>query len=661
MNYRLMALLAGLAAFLVSVVSLVYPGVLVLELERVLVWMVGLFAILLGLRTVQLRRRQSLDEAETPNPEVPVAVSPPGDDLDDVFTQFLGARRVHGTRNRAKTALNEAAVSTLRQYAGYSRAAAEAAVEAGSWTDDPYAVSFLGGPDSPPLPLRSRLAAIIDGESAFRRSIRHTVDEIAAVAGLHPEVEGQGERTESGSRTGSTVTGPSARSGVEGGGSQTAAERPAEPDGGSTAVVSRRTQATGHWRGVIVVALIGIGVGVLVEEPAVLLAGVIGIGFAAYARSTPFPPDEVSIERELSTHRVEPGETVEVSMTITNETDGLLPDLRLIDGVPDALAVESGSPRLGTALRPGESATTAYTLSARRGVHDFGETTVLARDLAGAIEQRVSMAASSTLTCVPSHRSLTEPVPLREQATQYVGQLETDIGGEGVEFFATRDYRPGDAKRHIDWKRHARTGELTTIMFREERTATVVLVVDSRAHSYVSPTTDGAHAVDRLVDAAGMLYQSLTQSGNLVGISAVDSETCWIRPGSGTEHGLRVREELGTNPALSPVPPSGHRWVNPRVTRLRKRLESGTQVVFLSPLADVYAGRIPRQLDENGFPVTVISPNACADRTPGHRLARVARTLRISSLRSAGIPVIDWPWADNLDEVVARYQERRHG
>ena len=77
--------------------------------------------------------------------------------------------------------------------------------------------------------------------------------------------------------------------------------------------------------------------------------------------------------------------------------------------------------------------------------------------------------------------------------------------------------------------------------------------------------------------------------------------------------------------------------------------------------ADAYASQIPRQLEENGYPVTVVSPNACADRTPGHRLARVARSLRISTLRSAGIPVIDWPWADGLDEVVARYHERRHG
>ena len=198
-------------------------------------------------------------------------------------------------------------------------------------------------------------------------------------------------------------------------------------------------------------------------------------------------------------------------------------------------------------------------------------------------------------------------------------------------------------------------------MFREERTATVVLVVDSRTNSYVAPEAAGDNAVDWLVESAGRIYQSLSAAGNQVGVAAVDSETCWIRPGSGIEHGLRVREVLGTNPALSPIPPSGHRWVNPRVTRLRKRLDSGTQVVFLSPLADAYAARIPRQLDENGFPVTVVSPNACADRTPGHRLARVARSLRISSLRSAGIPVIDWPWTDGLDEVVARYHERRPG
>ena len=441
---------------------------------------------------------------------------------------------------------------------------------------------------------------------------------------------------------------PTGRSTVDGGPDH-------ETDGD---VVFREPHPTGRWRGVNAVALLGIGVGVLVGEPAVLLAGVVGIGFAAYARSSALSPGRVAVERSLGTERPEPGEDVEVTVAVANGTERYLPDLRLVDGVPDALAVADGSPRLGTALRPGESTTFTYTVTARRGVHTFDPTLLVARDLPNATEEERSLAAETTLTCIPPLRPLTEPVPLRERATRSVGQVETPSGGDGVEFYATRDYRPGDALSRIDWNRRARTGEFTTVEFREERAATVVVVIDAREAAYVSPAPYAAHAVDRAVDAAGRLFATLSDSGNRVGITAIAAEDCWLAPGSGVDHRLEARELLATHPALSPAPREGQTETTRWRRQLRKRLSSGTHIVFLTPLCDEYADRFARRFEEYGHPVTVVSPDPTADRTAGHRLSRIARKLRISELRSAGIPVVDWPHDETLDGALARYDER---
>lgn len=693
MNRRTLALAGGLVAFALSLLAIFDSGLARLGLDRLLVTVIGLFAILLGLRAIQIRRRKGLEAVETPDPELPMAVQPPGEDLESVVSQFLGSQRLRASRTRLQEGLEAAAVSVLWRYGGYSPETARQAVADGSWTSDVRAASYLGSVDAPSLPLRAQVADLFRGRSTGRERIRHAVDEIASVAGLEPlgdPAPGDSDRAapattgdarahflededpgnewgdeERGDEWGDEDPGnggdptEGAVAAPEAGSTGVRDQAPVESDGGASSVLSRRTHTTGHWRGVTVVALLGIGVGILVKQPAALLAGVIGIGFAAYARSRAFPPGAVSISRSVDTPRPAPGEPVSVSVTIRNESEQFLPDCRLIDGVPDALSVTDGSPRLGTALRPGERASTTYTVTGRRGVHSFGPATVIARDLTGSVEQTSKLETHTEITCIPTYRALSEPVPLREQATQYVGQLETRSGGEGVEFFSTRNYRPGDAKRHIDWKRHARTGELTTVMFREERTATVVLVVDARDYAYVGPIEDGPTAVDRSVEAAGRLYETLTSRGNQVGLAALDTESCWIAPGSGTEHGLRVDRELGTNPALAPVPSEGRSWVKTHVSRLRKRLDPGTQLVFITPLCDANASRFARELDEIGYPVTVLSPNASADRTPGHQLARVARSLRISALRSAGIPVVDWPWADTLDAVLARTNERR--
>jgi uncharacterized protein (DUF58 family) len=81
-------------------------------------------------------------------------------------------------------------------------------------------------------------------------------------------------------------------------------------------------------------------------------------------------------------------------------------------------------------------------------------------------------------------------------------------------------------------------------------------------------------------------------------------------------------------------------------------------VLLVSPLTDGYVPQVARRLDEAGHRVTVVSPDPTADRTPGHRLARVVRALRISELRAAGLPVVDWAPDESLDRTLARYAER---
>lgn len=655
MNYRRLALFVGITALGFSLIAIVYPGLMAFSLDRIIVSVIGALALIQALRVIQSRRHEELDEAVTPDPELSVATPPPGDELETVLKQFLDTRRIYYHRSRIREGLRSAAVSVLTQYGAYSEPEAEEALAAGTWTDNIYAAAFLGGENAPRPPVRTRLRDIVRRESSLERGVRHTVDAIAATAGVTSQM------------TGGTVDPPRCRNT-----SHSNSESDPSPTQFSTAtnhegdefddrtedIVSRDSHSTGHWRGVSVVAFVGIGVGILVEQPAVLLAGVVGIGFAAYARSSALPSGSVAISRTLSADQPEPGDDIEVTVTVTNESDRFLPDLRIVDGVPESLAVTNGSPRFGTALRPGRSTTFTYTVTARRGVHTFAPTALVARDLTTSVEQERLLPEETTLTCIPSLRPLSEPVPLREQATQYVGRVETRSGGDGIEFYASREYRPGDSMSRIDWNRLARTGELTTVEFREERAATVVIVIDARETAYVSPEPHTPHAVDRAVDAAGQLFTTLSDSGDRVGITALSSEPCWLAPDSGVDHRVEARDLLATHPALTPVPTESRSAMFRWRKQLRKRLSPGTQVIFITPLCDEYGGRFARRLDEYGYPVTVISPDPTADRTPSHRLSQVARMLRLSALRSTGIPVIDWPWDETVDVALARYNER---
>jgi uncharacterized repeat protein (TIGR01451 family) len=643
---RRVALVGGAVALAVGLAAAAAPGVVPVSVDRLAVTAVGVLALVQAYRVA--RDREPVEEVSTPDPELAFAPPPPGDRLNAALEPFRDGQRGLREASRIREGLYGAAVAVLTRYGAYTEREAERALADGSWTEDVHAAAFLGGDGAPDPPLRATLRDAFGRTSPLQRELRHTVDAVAAAAGVSVAARGDEEPP--------TEAAGSAEDGAEPRYSTTPASVGGEAAEGDDDPVDGRE--TNHWAGVGVVALAGIGVGILVQQPAVLLAGVVGVGYAAYARSGALDPGAVSVDRSLSTTDPDPGDEVEVTVTVRNESDSALADVRVVDGVPDALAVTDGSPRLGTALRGGEAATVSYAVTARRGVHEFGPVAVAARDLPSAAETVRRLPAGGELTCVPALEAVGEPVPLREQATQYVGRVEADSGGAGTEFHATREYRPGDPLNRVDWNRRARTGEFSTVEFREERAATVVVVVDAREAAYVAPDGEPPHAVDRAVDAAGQLFAGVDAAGNRVGLAALSAAPCWLPPGSGPDHRVDARQLLATHRALAARPATSTTAMPGWQRQFRDRLAPSTQVYFVTPLADEYSGRFARRLDEYGHPVTVVSPDATAARTPGHRLARIARRLRVSELRRHGIPVVDWPWADSLAAALARHNER---
>ncbi|WP_135820227.1 DUF58 domain-containing protein [Halostella litorea] len=421
--------------------------------------------------------------------------------------------------------------------------------------------------------------------------------------------------------------------------------------------VETHTTETRRWRGVSAIAFVAGGFGMALSRPSLLLAGVVGVAYAAYARAGTAPEVSLAVARTLSDRDPEPGDEVTVTVTVTNEGSSPLFDLRIVDGVPEALGVVDGVPRLGTALRPGESASFEYTVLATRGSHEFDRLTAIARGASGAVERRVRIPTNDGLSCQPSFDPVSS-VALRSLTTRHAGRVETDDGGEGVEFHSTREYRAGDSLSRIDWNRHARTGELATLRFRKERSATVVLLLDVREEAYVRPDDDSPHAVDRGMTAATSVFPALLEAGNRVGVAAFGPTEVWLPPGLGADHRARAQELFTANPAFSPEVPDDPFYFSVRLRRLRKRFPDDAQVILFSPLCDDQVVRLARLLDAHGHLVTVLSPDPTSSATAGHRLAAAERAERITGLREGGIRVAELPAEMSTEAALARAGKR---
>jgi len=643
----------GTIALGLGIVFLFAPGqAAAVPVTVLVVDVAAVVAVVLGLWAVRQRLKGGSRRISVPDVEFRLATPTPGDEIDEKVYRMTELRE--GTleyREQIYERVRDVAVSVLRQRRDCSREEAEGLLERGEWTADDHAAAFLtsrgsgGGGQSLVTQVVDRFT---DRESAYEQQLRATAGEIEALAGYSDE-------------PGTDRTGNSGDSEGPDAMASDVFSRDVEANRVADDVLYFGTLTTGHWSGIAAFSLFALAVGLLTSQPAILLASALGVGLAGYARvGTPPALTNLAVTRTVSDESPEPGAEIDVSVTVENEGSSFMPDLSFVDRVPPTMSVVEGSPRLGTALRPGGRASFSYRVRVTRGEHDW-PLQVIGRDLSGSAEREAEIEPETPVSCAPRLETVVD-APVRLQTSVYEGEVKTKTGGSGLEFFSLRDYQPGDPESRINWKEFARTGEFTTIDFREERAARVVLLFDCRESSYVSSTPGEMDALNRSIEAAYDVFASLTDQGHLVGLAAYNGVPCWLGPSTGSMHRQRAREVFAEHPAMSALPPSlaakdEGRYVDPMV-HIRRQLPSNTQLFLFSPLADDYTHEVARRLHSSGHLVTVISPNPTAGRTPGQRVARLERRVRVRRLRDHGIRVVDWETDESLG-LALEYARKR--
>jgi len=275
-----------------------------------------------------------------------------------------------------------------------------------------------------------------------------------------------------------------------------------------------------RWGVGLVATLALLGMGLLYADPVLLTAALIPLTYVLYGTLSRVPGEvSLSASRSIEPDTPEPGETVTVTLTVRNEGDQVLPDVRVIDGVPEELTVTSGSARLGTPLSPGQREEVSYTVAAKRGEFSFADPAVRVRSLAGSerVTRPVSASGDSVLTCT----NVRGEAPLQQSTINRQGALPVDSGGPGQEFYATRQYKRGDPVNRIDWHNVAKTGEFITVQYRKEQAARTVLVVDARPPNRVTAAPGYPTGAQLSAYAGQRLFEALSEAGVQTSVTAL--------------------------------------------------------------------------------------------------------------------------------------------
>jgi uncharacterized repeat protein (TIGR01451 family) len=430
--------------------------------------------------------------------------------------------------------------------------------------------------------------------------------------------------------------------------------------------------------GLITAALLG-ATGVVFGQPAVILAAGIPLAYFTFTSINRLPEmPAIHLERELSESVPRPGERIEVTLTVRNENSMVLTDLRVVDAVPDELAVVDGTPRAALSLRPDTEATIKYTIVAMQGAHAFGDPYVRLRTVSGGRRQTMRIQADGTdsVSCF-----IRPTLPLDVGNTFRTGERTTATAGQGLEFHTLREYRSGDPINRIDWRRYAKTGDLTTVEFNEQRTTTVMVVLDLREEMRLSPHEGHPDGIELTAYAGYALFEELINAGHTVGVTGVGVNApllgseiqrlkggwAWIEPGTGSETKARVNklyealqehlfQAVESGPERTTATSSSTTTATDGGTRVMKRfiqrLTTGTPVVIVSTAMDDQFVELARQLRMANHTVTFVSPDVTHRSGTGATIEALQRSLRLNRVRKTETVAVDWDPAEPLQSAL---------
>jgi uncharacterized protein (DUF58 family) len=341
------------------------------------------------------------------------------------------------------------------------------------------------------------------------------------------------------------------------------------------------------------------------------------------------------------------GEPVQVTMVVRNH-DATMVCLRVRDQLPQPARLVDGKVQLTLCLEGNEEAEMAQTFECARGLCRWQTLEAAATDPLGLFESKVEVAAPGEVIVRPVPIEISS-VPFRPRRTmRSPGQIPIPRAGPGTSFLGVREYRPGDALRHINWRLAARhPGRLFTNEHERHELADFGLILDARQSA--------DELFERSVSAAASLAESILKDGNRLSLLVFGRSMSAAFPGYGKRQIDIVMRTLAaatrsTNIAFDfleyfPRRLFSHRAVllivstaSPRDLPTYSRLRAaGYEVLLISPDPVEIAARAERAAS---------SPNV------GIRAALIERRLTLLSLSKLGVHVVDWQADRPLEGVL---------
>jgi uncharacterized protein (DUF58 family) len=270
---------------------------------------------------------------------------------------------------------------------------------------------------------------------------------------------------------------------------------------------------------------------------------------------------------------------------------------------------------------------------------------VRATDLCGAVWFAGVAEAGAGVRVLPGiERIRTLVPPARTQSA--VGLRRSSARGEGLELAEVRPWIAGDQPRRLHWRATARRGAPYVADRHPERSAEVLVFVDTFADLAGARES----ALTLAVRAATGVADAHLRARDHVGVVAFGGVLHWLSPGSGVTHALRVADALASSEVVMSYVARDIGVVPPAV------LPPRAVILAITPLLDERGGRALLDLCARGHDVAVLEIDALSLLGDRHdaptRLWALRRAAMRARLASLGAVTATWDGRRPLETVL---------
>ena len=393
-------------------------------------------------------------------------------------------------------------------------------------------------------------------------------------------------------------------------------------------------------------------IGMMISNFQLMIIGLTFISFLAINGWVEGHSD-LEINREVSAVNVYKGDDINVILTITNKSYRRTQQLEVFDNVPHEMKMRKGINLMRMNLGPGQSATIRYTVRCPlRGHYTIGPTSIRYRNAFNLFVSETSIGDRSDITVFPQVRDVEEALIRSDVPKMYTGATTLKTPGQGMEFYALREYFPGDSFRSINWKAFARTGDLMVNEKTRDAVTDVFIILDTRDVARIGTVLKNPLEMGTV--AAASIANYFIKRRDSVSLVTYGERMDFLPPETGDKQHYKVLSQLAAVESKGSMP------LQAVTNALSPRISRGSPVFIISSLeGDGTTLSAIRNLSGKGHEVIVLSPSSIdlerlVSRIPrmAYEVLKLERQNRLTAISGYGAKVIDWTPSVELSQAL---------